>query len=376
MRISVKTLRGNQFDIDVKSSDSVRAVKMKIESAQGKDTFPCAQQMLIFRGKVLKDDTTLQENSVGDLNVLVVMLTKVYQVASTTLPPASAPSPAIPASPATTALPTISMSVIVSEEEFARNENDFGQAASSFLAGDSLEHVVESILEMGGGSWDKQKVLTALQATNNNPDRAVDYLYNGSAELAEDPVATLWAQPTGTEAPTDTTEQDPVPVFGPSSGAHAQAARGGPNTEPLHLFPQGMSSLGLTAPRVVDFFKNHPQFEYLRHMVQNNPRSLQPLLQEIGKHDPFLFEVINDNLTQFVQLINEETSEDSEEDILEEAGEEMPQLSDFSPEEREAIERLEALGFDQVRVIEAFLACDRNELQAASYLVEDESDSE
>ncbi|KAH7278896.1 hypothetical protein KP509_38G063200 [Ceratopteris richardii] len=338
MRISVKTLRGNQFDIDVKSSDSVRAVKMKIESAQGKDTFPCAQQMLIFRGKVLKDDTTLQENSVGDLNVLVVMLTKINVC-----------------------------------DSFRRG---ICTAASSFLAGDSLEHVVESILEMGGGSWDKQKVLTALQATNNNPDRAVDYLYNGSAELAEDPVATLWAQPTGTEAPTDTTEQDPVPVFGPSSGAHAQAARGGPNTEPLHLFPQGMSSLGLTAPRVVDFFKNHPQFEYLRHMVQNNPRSLQPLLQEIGKHDPFLFEVINDNLTQFVQLINEETSEDSEEDILEEAGEEMPQLSDFSPEEREAIERLEALGFDQVRVIEAFLACDRNELQAASYLVEDESDSE
>lgn len=53
------------------------AVKKRIEDAQGKDTFPFAQQLLIYKGKVLKDDTTMEENSVTENSFLVVMLTKV-----------------------------------------------------------------------------------------------------------------------------------------------------------------------------------------------------------------------------------------------------------------------------------------------------------
>jgi len=54
------------------------AVKKNIEDVQGKDNYPCGQQLLIHNGKVLKDETTLVENKVSEDGFLVVMLSKVY----------------------------------------------------------------------------------------------------------------------------------------------------------------------------------------------------------------------------------------------------------------------------------------------------------
>lgn len=55
----------------------VLSVKQRIEETQGKDAFPCSQQLLIYKGKVLKDDTTMEENGVVENSFLVVMLSKV-----------------------------------------------------------------------------------------------------------------------------------------------------------------------------------------------------------------------------------------------------------------------------------------------------------
>jgi UV excision repair protein RAD23 len=52
-------------------------VKKNIEEMQGKDSYPWGQQLLIFNGKVLKDESTLEENKVKEDGFLVVMLSKV-----------------------------------------------------------------------------------------------------------------------------------------------------------------------------------------------------------------------------------------------------------------------------------------------------------
>ena len=52
-------------------------MKQRIEETQGKDAFPCYQQLLIYKGKVLKDETTMEENGVVENSFLVVMLSKV-----------------------------------------------------------------------------------------------------------------------------------------------------------------------------------------------------------------------------------------------------------------------------------------------------------
>lgn len=58
----------------------VADVKKNIETVQGSDVYPAAQQMLIHQGKVLKDGTTLAENNVAENSFVVIMLTKVVLI--------------------------------------------------------------------------------------------------------------------------------------------------------------------------------------------------------------------------------------------------------------------------------------------------------
>lgn len=60
----------------------VIAVKKQIEDTQGRELFPCAQQLLIHQGKVLKDETTMDDNKVSENGFLVVMLTKVRSLST------------------------------------------------------------------------------------------------------------------------------------------------------------------------------------------------------------------------------------------------------------------------------------------------------
>jgi len=54
----------------------------------------------------------------------------------------------------------------------------YGQAASNLVAGSNLEGTIQQIIDMGGGSWDRDTVVRALRAAYNNPERAVEYLYS------------------------------------------------------------------------------------------------------------------------------------------------------------------------------------------------------
>jgi UV excision repair protein RAD23 len=61
---------------------------------------------------------------------------------------------------------------------FRAPSNAYGQAASNLLSGSNLDTTINQLMEMGGGSWDRDKVQRALRAAYNNPERAVEYLYS------------------------------------------------------------------------------------------------------------------------------------------------------------------------------------------------------
>ncbi|KAI5684273.1 hypothetical protein M9H77_05501 [Catharanthus roseus] len=101
MKVSVKTLKGTHFQIEVKPEDTVADVKKAIETSQGSETYPASQQMLIHQGKVLKDETTLEENKVVENSFIVIMLSKAQPAtaAPQATQPVTAPQPPTTVSP-------------------------------------------------------------------------------------------------------------------------------------------------------------------------------------------------------------------------------------------------------------------------------------
>ncbi|ERN07124.1 ubiquitin receptor RAD23b [Amborella trichopoda] len=369
MKLTVKTLKGNHFEIRVQANDTVMAVKKHIEELQGKDNYPCGQQLLIHNGKVLKDETTLEENKVSEDGFLVVMLSKSKTSgsggATSAQPSAAATNPQNPTpAPESRPQPMASQNPARGSDAGPEVTNVYGQAASTLVAGNNLEQMIQQILDMGGDSWDRDTVTRALRAAYNNPERAVEYLYSGIPAAAEVAVPVV---PTSAQAADATTEAD-VAGVAPNSA--------GPNASPLNMFPQGSPTSGAIAGGgSLDFLRNNEQFQTLRHMVQANPQILQPMLQELSKQNPQLLRLIQEHQAEFLQLINE-PAEGAEGDLFGQAEQDMPQSITVTPEEREAIERLEAMGFDRALVIEAFLACDRNEELAINYLLENPGDYE
>lgn len=364
MKLTVKTLKGSHFEIVVQPSDTIVAVKKTIEESQGKDNYPWAQQLLIHNGKVLKDDTTLDENKVTENGFLVVMLSKSKPAGATSTSSSQTPATAsTPAPQPTTVAPQAPPPASsVPERQPTETSDPYGQAASHLVSGSNLEQTIQQLIDMGGGNWDRDTVVRALRAAYNNPERAVDYLYAGIPETAEVPVPVA-------RAPSQASGQ-------PRSGG-AEAATGGaapvsgiPNSSPLDLFPQGTTNLGAGS---LDFLRDNPQFQQLRTMVQANPHILQPMLQELSKQNPQLLRLIQEHHTEFLQLLNEPV-EGAEGDLFDQPEQEI--TITLSEEEQEAIGRLEAMGFDRALVLEAFLACDRNEQLAANYLLEHAGDED
>nr|CAB3457019.1 unnamed protein product [Digitaria exilis] len=324
MKVSVKTLKGSSFQIEVdpadknKGSSSAAPAKASANQAPPTQTVPATP----------------------------APQTPASPAATAPTVPVSASAPTATASPAP--------SVAVSTEA-----DSYGQAASNLVAGSNLEGTIQYILEMGGGMWDRDTVLRALRAAYNNPERAVEYLYSGIPEQMDVP-----APPLSSQASNPVQPSQPAPAAVPSSG---------PNANPLDLFPQALPNASANAGAGnLDVLRNNTQFQTLLSLVQANPQILQPLLQELGKQNPQVMQLIQENQAEFMRLINEPLDGDEENEemnMLDQIADAAETIA-VTPEENEAILRLEGMGFDRALVLEVFFACNKNEELAANYLLD------
>ncbi|XP_062937986.1 UV excision repair protein RAD23 homolog B [Cynocephalus volans] len=410
MQITLKTLQQQTFKIDIDPEETVKALKEKIESEKGKDAFPVAGQKLIYAGKILNDDTALKEYKIDEKNFVVVMVTKpkavtttapattqqsnsattttVSSSTATAVAQAPAPTPALaptstaasitpasttassepaPASatkqekpaekPAETPVATSPTSTDSTSGDSSRS-NLFEDATSALVTGQSYENMVTEIMSMG---YEREQVIAALRASFNNPDRAVEYLLMGIPGDRESQAVVDPPQAASTGAPQ-------------SSAVAAAAATTTATTTTT-------SSGG----HPLEFLRNQPQFQQMRQIIQQNPSLLPALLQQIGRENPQLLQQISQHQEHFIQMLNEPVQEAGGQGGggggggsggIAEAGSGHMNYIQVTPQEKEAIERLKALGFPEGLVIQAYFACEKNENLAANFLLQQNFDED
>ncbi|XP_069194399.1 UV excision repair protein RAD23 homolog B isoform X5 [Procambarus clarkii] len=223
-----------------------------------------------------------------------------------------------------------------------------GSAESLLVMGEEFNRMVENIMEMG---YERSQVERALRASFNNPYTAVQYLVDGIPPNLDEPASN--------------------PAAG-GEGEEQVAAEGDPDPDEDPL----------------NFLRSQPQFEQMRQMIRSNPSLLDAFIQQIGQTNPQLLHVIQENQEAFVRMLNEGGSSGGVSTGGSGnqgsgggssggggsggvSGRAVPGQNAIlvSPQDRDAIERLKALGnFPEDVVIQAYFACEKNENLAAEFL--------
>jgi len=416
MKITLRTLDKKEYKVDATDSTTVSDLKQKLSDEH---QLPVDHLKLIYSGKMLNDEQKIGELGVKETDFMVLMVRKPKKsAAKPTTATTSTPSTSTPtttntntttstptttnATPATPAAPTKDEKKSdepKSDEMKADDKPQEEAAAASQPDASAEDEVIANIMAMG---YEREMVVRALRAAFNNPDRAVEYLLTGNIPSN----VGFNAAPTGGAA----AAAGGAAAGAPGAGAGSGAAAGG-FTMPGAVAAPGGAALDTSGEMAVDeaggsetpstgaaggsagqggpfaFLRSHPQFDALRLMVQSNPAMLQPVLAQLGQQNPQILQLIQANQQEFIQLLNEPVSAEAQAAVEQQlaaggfaggaggaapggAGGAQQGVIQVTAEEKAIIERLEGMGFPHDLVVEAFLACDKNESLAINYILE------
>uniref|UniRef100_A0A8D8JT23 UV excision repair protein RAD23 n=2 Tax=Culex pipiens TaxID=7175 RepID=A0A8D8JT23_CULPI len=332
MKITIKTLKQEAFHIEVDlEKDTVRTLKEKFFQ-ESKQDYPVERQRLIYLGKIMEDDDPLSQYNLDDKKFVVVMNKK---PATAPAEPAAATTSAAPAAAKSSTESTPAAAAAAAEKPKEENKPKEDKKPEPEPPQDDIQIKIQRITEMG---YSEEEARIALEICDNNPDRAVEYLLS---EIA--------------------TSSMPSAVGGGGGGASS----GG-----------GLLSAGSQESRLA-FLREHPTFLEMKRLLQEDPSLLPQLLQKIQSSNPDLMRIISENQVEFLALINEGAEGTGGSDGGRSGGGVPRELEttaaamvdSLTQSDMDAIDRLKALGYPEHLVIQAYIACERNEYQAAEFLV-------
>ncbi|RHZ00459.1 hypothetical protein DYB37_004932, partial [Aphanomyces astaci] len=355
-------------------------------------------QKLIHAGKVLKDEGKLAEYNVKENDFLVVMVTKPKVVRKPAAEPAAAPvaapvtapvaAPAAPVAPAATTQPA------TTPPTSTATASTPASGAPGLVVGEQLSGTIRQLVDMG---FPEEQVRLALQAAFNNPDRAVEYLMNGIPERQAAPPASSSAVPPSGSlgAPTSLEALRQHPQF--------DALRRMIQSNPAAL-PTVLQQIGSQNPQLLQLIhQNQEQFVNMLNepIVESaappaggsvpaspfgdsgadgmpTPQQLQQLMASLSPQQQAAMAaqmgMTYEQLQQFTQMLNTMPPEAMAQLMQQmtggEGGHGAPTRIHLTEEEAAAVGRLVDMGFERNEVIQAYLACDKNEALAANFLMD------
>lgn len=243
MKISIKNLKGEVFTVESEGSDKVAALKNKIQAAR--PDLVADRQKLIHSGKVLKDDQSISELGLSESDFIVCMVTK-----EAPKKPVTSSTPAVPA--------TVAPAPVVAPSPTPTAAPSVSAPATTAPAPAPVNaEALQALVSMGFPEADARVALTAAMG---NPDVAYEFLLSGIPDH-------LLNQ-----------SSSPVP-------AQSQSANSGSVS--------------------IEQLRQHPQFNMLKQLVQQNPAALPQVLDLIGQQSPALYAAIQDNNDAFITMMNE-----------------------------------------------------------------------
>lgn len=358
MKLTIKTLKQVSYQVDIEDANiSVLQLKNIIEN---KHNFDAKSIKLLFNSQILDDNKKLVEYAIADGIVIVMMSAK--------------------AKPQ-----NVNMVQANTQEEKKQNEevkpenknsNLNNQGSTSKKAEKKQPKVkdytneMKQLADMGFSNDLSSK---AIAAANGDINLAIEFLYNG--------------------IPSNNQQGNQVPIYSDLYGEDEEYNE----DEEFLLDPEMLNRLDLKDPNSLKTIAS-----VLKVLINEDPSQLEVILSDIEETNPEIIEFIKSKETEFKALIQEPITQgdlntfstlaprrhhhdDEEEgDELEEGIEDVinnqitNQQTSSNPisnlnltqNEKEAIERLKGLGFQEVDVIQAYIACDKNEELTANFLFE------
>ena len=329
MKLILKNLKQVTYNIEIPSEKStVLELKKEIGKVHGFDE---TQVKLLFEGKLLDDAKTLEDYKIKEESVVIMMISKVK--------PKNVNGPSV----------TSSSSEKKTENKKEEIKKDDKTPQNKKAEEKKYTEQIKSLIDMG---FEKSQAESAIKAAKGQIDKAIDFLYNGiPAGIKEN----------------DLEQGREQPSQGQAQGQEQQQGEGGNQEEADDDPVKTVASVA-------------------KVLCKNDPSSLTLLLQHIQQSDPDLMNLIKQREEEFKNFLEEPINENDYR-VLQNyqqrmglgglgvrqgsgSGQRQVRLN-LTPQDREAIERLKALGdFNEAEVIQAYIACDKNEELTANYLFE------
>ncbi|KAH8889348.1 UV excision repair protein Rad23 [Thozetella sp. PMI_491] len=376
MKVTIQDLKRQKFTVDAEPTDLISTLKQKIADERGWEP---KLQKLIYSGKILKDEDTVESYKIEEKGFVVCVVNKPKAASAAeaanappaTPAPAQASTPVPPPAPAQTtssaaAAPSTPTPNRTAEPEGPLNDN-------ALTVGEQRQEAIANMEAMG---FERTQIDAAMRAAFYNPDRAVEYLLNGIPDNLQQEAPARAAAPSAGGAPGQggTDDDGNVNLFdlAAQQGRGGSGTRGGTGAAATAAAAAAAAAGGESQQMLgnLDFLRHNAQFQQLRQVVQQQPQMLEPILQQLGAGNPQLAQLIAQNPDQFLSLLSESGGDDDAP---------LPpgaQAIAVTEEERDAIERLCRLGFDRDQAIQAYFACDKNEELAANFLFDQPDDDE